>query len=57
MTPEEQVADPPKMDERGLVELDDRVPKQAKIENGRATIEAQDMTTRKINAEIKWLVY
>jgi glutamate synthase domain-containing protein 3 len=57
MTPEEQVAEPPKMDERGLVELDDRVPKQAKIENGKATIEAQDMTTRKINAEIKWLVY
>ncbi|MBM3666092.1 MAG: GXGXG motif-containing protein [Actinobacteria bacterium] len=62
MSIEDQVAEAgapeqPKMDERGLVELDDRVPKQAKIENGRATIEAQDMTTRKINAEIKWLVY
>ena len=51
------VSEQPKMDERGLVELDDSVPKQAKIEGGKATIEAADMTTRKINAELKWLVY
>ena len=32
----EQVTEPPRMDERGLVELDDAVPKTSKIEDGRA---------------------
>jgi glutamate synthase domain-containing protein 3 len=45
------------MDERGLVELDDSIPKQAKIDGQSAVIEARDMTTRKINAELRWLVY
>jgi methylamine---glutamate N-methyltransferase subunit B len=47
----------PKMDERGLVELDSAVPKAAKIDGTSAVIEAQDMTTRKINAELRWLIY
>jgi glutamate synthase domain-containing protein 3 len=45
------------MDERGLVELDDSIPKQAKIDGDSAVIEAKDMTTRKINAELRWLIY
>ena len=32
----EQVTEQPRMDERGLVELDDAVPKTSKIEDGRA---------------------
>ena len=55
MSPEQ--AEQPRMDERGLVELDETVPKQAKIEGGKATIDAQEMTTRKINAELRWLIY
>src|SRR5262245_15368427 len=45
------------MDERGLVELDDSVPKAAKIDGSSAVIEAREMTPRKINAELRWLVY
>jgi glutamate synthase domain-containing protein 3 len=45
------------MDERGLVELDDSVPKAAKIDGQSAVIEAREMTTRKINAELRWLIY
>ena len=47
----------PKMDERGLVELDSTVPKTAKIDGTSAVIEAHEMTTRKINAELRWLIY
>lgn len=54
---EEQVTEAPKMDERGLVELDDRVPKVAEIDGQRAQFDAKDMTTRKINAELRWLIY
>jgi glutamate synthase domain-containing protein 3 len=53
----EQVSEQPRMDERGLVELDDSVPKKAKIDGQSAVIEARDMTTRKINAELRWLIY
>jgi len=45
------------MDERGLVELDESIPKTAKIEDGRAVIDAADLTPRKINAELRWLIY
>jgi len=48
---------PPRMDERGLVELDDSVPKSSRIEDGRAVLDAKDLTTRKINAELRWLIY
>jgi glutamate synthase domain-containing protein 3 len=46
-----------RMDERGLVELDDSIPKTAEIEDGRAVIDAADLTPRKINAELRWLIY
>jgi methylamine---glutamate N-methyltransferase subunit B len=48
---------PPAMDERGLVELDDSVPKSSRIDGGRAVLDAADLTTRKINAELRWLIY
>ena len=60
MTPDavrESGDDPPKMDERGLVELDDSVAKRRRSRAARPTIEAREMTTRKINAELRWLVY
>ena len=46
-----------RMDERGLVELDDSIPKTAEIEDGRAVIDAAELTPRKINAELRWLIY
>jgi methylamine---glutamate N-methyltransferase subunit B len=46
-----------RMDERGLVELDDSIPKTAEIEDGRAVIDAADLTPRKINSELRWLIY
>jgi glutamate synthase domain-containing protein 3 len=45
------------MDDRGLVELDDTVPRVSTIEDGRATFDAKEMTTRQINLEIRSLVY
>src|SRR5918995_7000646 len=53
----EQVNEQPRMDERGLVELDDSIPKVAEIDGTKAQFDAKDMTTRKINAELKWLIY
>src|ERR687897_465109 len=53
----EQVNEQPKMDERGLVELDDSILKVAEIDGTKAQFDAKDMTTRKINAELKWLIY
>ena len=45
------------LDARGLVELDDTVPKISEIDGDRAVLEARDLSTRKINAELRWLVY
>src|SRR5262249_23492579 len=47
----------PRMDERGLVELDDSVPKTAKIDGESAVIDAAGLTARKITAERRWLIY
>jgi glutamate synthase domain-containing protein 3 len=47
----------PRMDDRGLVELDDTVPHVSAIEDGKATFDAKEMTTRQINLEIRSLVY
>ena len=44
-------------DPRGLVELDETVPNVAEIDGDRAQFDAKDLTTRKINAELKRLVY
>ena len=46
-----------RMDERGLVELDDVVPKSSKIDGASAVLDASELTTRKINAELRWLIY
>lgn len=57
----EQVTAPangrPTMDARGLVELNDTVPHVSKIEDGRATFDAHDLTTRQINLELRSLIY
>ena len=44
-------------DPRGLVELDDTVPNVAEIDGDSAQFDAKDLTTRKINAELRRLVY
>jgi glutamate synthase domain-containing protein 3 len=46
-----------RMDERGLVELDDAIPKSSKIDGHSAVLDAGELTTRKINAELRWLIY
>ena len=50
-------ADAPIYDARGLVELDARVLKVAEIDGQRAQFDARDMTTRRINMELRWLLY
>ncbi len=44
-------------DARGLVELDDAVPGVAEIDGDRATFDARELTTRKINLELRSLAY
>jgi glutamate synthase domain-containing protein 3 len=44
-------------DPRGLVELDETVPNVAEIDGDSALFDAKDLTTRKINAELRRLVY
>jgi glutamate synthase domain-containing protein 3 len=44
-------------DARGLVELDDTVPRVAEVDGERAVLDARDLTTRKINLELRWLLY
>src|SRR4029450_4000293 len=44
-------------DARGLVELDGTVPKISEIDGERAVLDARDLSTRKINAELRWLLY
>src|SRR5207249_5449750 len=46
-----------KYDARGLVEVDDTVPKVSEIEGGKAVFDAKDLSTRKINLELRWLLY
>jgi glutamate synthase domain-containing protein 3 len=47
----------PTNDARGLVEVDASVPKVSEIEGERAGFDARDLTTRKINLELRWLLY
>src|SRR6202167_1080604 len=49
--------DEPIYDARGLVELDARVPKVAEIHGESAQFDARNMTTRRINMELRWLLY
>ena len=44
-------------DARGLVEPDPEPPMTAEIDGDRAVIDATDLTTRKINLELKRIVY
>jgi methylamine---glutamate N-methyltransferase subunit B len=44
-------------DARGLVEVDGTPPGIADVDGERATFDARDLTTRKINAELRRLVY
>jgi methylamine---glutamate N-methyltransferase subunit B len=55
----DQVSETPpvRMDERGLVELDDSIPKTSRIDGDRAVLDAAELTPRKINAELRWLIY
>ena len=47
----------PRYDARGLVELDEVVPRISVIEGERASFDASDLTTRRINLELRWLLY
>jgi glutamate synthase domain-containing protein 3 len=44
-------------DVRGLAEPDAEAPQTAKVEDGRATFDAADLSTRQINLELRRLVY
>lgn len=44
-------------DARGLVELDDTIPRISEIHGETAVFDARELTTRKINLELRWLVY
>jgi methylamine---glutamate N-methyltransferase subunit B len=44
-------------DARGLVELDETVARISEIDGDRATFDARELTTRKINLELRWLLY
>jgi methylamine---glutamate N-methyltransferase subunit B len=50
-------SDEPLFDARGLVELDARIPKVSEIDGTTARFDARDMTTRRINMELRWLLY
>src|SRR5262249_30311292 len=49
--------DEPRYDARGLVELDEVVPKIAEIDGSKAKFDARKLTTRRINLELRWLLY
>src|SRR6187200_2825514 len=44
-------------DARGLAEPNAEAPRTAKVEDGKATFDARDLTTRQINLELRWLLY
>jgi len=46
-----------RFDARGLVELDETVPRVAEIDGERARFDARDLTTRQINLELRRLLY
>jgi glutamate synthase domain-containing protein 3 len=47
----------PRYDARGLVELDEVVPRTSEIDGEKATFDARALTTRMINLELRWLLY
>ncbi|MGI8863131.1 MAG: GXGXG motif-containing protein [Solirubrobacteraceae bacterium] len=46
-----------RFDARGLVELDETVPRIAEIDGDRASFDARELTTRQINLELRRLLY
>src|ERR1700729_268346 len=46
-----------RFDPRGLVELDETIPRVAEIDGERASFDAHPLTTRQINLELRRLVY
>ncbi len=46
-----------RFDPRGLVELDERVPRIAEIDGDRAVFDARELTTRQINLELRRVLY
>src|SRR5437016_4577600 len=44
-------------DARGLVEVDDTVLKVSEIDGEKAVFDAKELSTRKINLELRWLLY
>ncbi|HEY6397049.1 MAG TPA: hypothetical protein VIX82_06305 [Solirubrobacteraceae bacterium] len=46
-----------RFDPRGLVELDETVPRIAEIQGPRASFDAKELTTRQINLELRRLLY
>ncbi len=46
-----------RFDARGLVELDETVPRIAEIDGDKATFDARELTTRQINLELRRLLY
>jgi glutamate synthase domain-containing protein 3 len=53
----EAVAQEPRFDPRGLVELDETVPRISRIDGERAVFDARELTPRKVNLELRWLLY
>ncbi len=46
-----------KYDARGLVELDETVPRVSDVDGDRAVFDAKEMSPRKVNLELRWLLY
>ena len=46
-----------RFDPRGLVELDETIPRIAEIDGERASFDARHLTTRQINLELRRLIY
>jgi glutamate synthase domain-containing protein 3 len=46
-----------RFDPRGLVELDETIPRVAEIDGNRASFDAHELTTRQINLELRRLIY
>jgi glutamate synthase domain-containing protein 3 len=44
-------------DARGLVEPEETIPRISQIDGASAVFDAAELTTRKINAELRWLLY
>jgi methylamine---glutamate N-methyltransferase subunit B len=46
-----------RFDPRGLVELDETIPRTAEVDGEEASFDAQPLTTRQINLELRRLIY